>query len=47
MMDAFVFLIFILIGIKAILGGEVCFTVILLAIAIGIYYLFHKGDDLK
>lgn len=42
-----VFPIFILIGINVIFGGEVCFIVILLAIVIGIYYLFHKGDDLK
>lgn len=34
--------IFILIGINIIFGGEVCFIVILLAIAIGIYYLFQK-----
>lgn len=42
-----VFPIFILIGINAIFGGEVCFIVILLAIAIGIYYLFYTGDELK
>ena len=42
-----VFPIFILIGINVIFGGEVCFIVILLAIVIGIYYLFQTGDDLK
>lgn len=42
-----VFPIFILIGINALFGGEVCFIVILLTIVIGIYNLFQTGDDLK